>query len=315
MNSIVKVSLIVPVYNVAQYLRQCLDSIISQSYKNLEIILIDDGSIDGSEFICDEYCKIDTRVKVIHQCNQGISGARNTGIDNASGDYLIFVDSDDYVDSDFIGTLLKCVQDSNCMIAECHLKKFKDGTIPEDEKIYKRSEILSAYEWLTETGLGDFISYVLWNKIYKKELFDGIRFPVGRVYEDEATLYKLVYRSGSIYRTYQKLYNYRARENSITTSQMSPKALNDKILALKERISFFDQCNENRIADFACAKHCINLLALHSKYEQMLFDVYATRKQIIHEISEFIPRILFSRIIPFKYKVYILFKFFCLNIK
>lgn len=317
MNALGKVSVIVPVYNVAQYLRQCLDSIISQSYNDLEIILIDDGSKDGSESICDEYCRLDPRVRVIHQCNQGLSKARNVGIDNASGDYIIFVDSDDYISDNFIECLLECIQDSNCMIAECHLKKFTDGTIPKEKEIYKSNKILSAYEWLTETGLGDFISSVVWNKIYKRELFEGISFPIGRVYEDEATLYKIVYRSGRICRTYQKLYNYRLRESSITSSQMTPTALHNKIIALKERISFFDECDEKRIADFACAKHCINILSSHSKYEQILYDAYATRKQIIYEISELIPRILCSSIIPLKYKAYILYKLFCikLNIK
>ena len=214
------ISVIVPIYNVEKYLNRCVDSIINQTYKNLEIILVDDGSPDNCGKICDEYAKKDKRIKVIHKKNGGLSDARNAGIDLAKGKYIGFVDSDDYIEKDMYSYLYNLVLENNAQISICNWYevneneridkniKFNDFTIGKDRAI----------EMLIQDKI---IKNYAWNKLYDISLFKkyDIRYPYGRKMEDVGTTYKLFYYSKKIAIGNKPEYNYIIRSNSIMNSK------------------------------------------------------------------------------------------------
>lgn len=211
-----KISVIVPVYNVEKYLPRCLDSIIKQSYADLEIILVDDGSSDNSGIICDEYAKMDTRIKVIHQENGGLSSARNTALDACTlgGDYISFVDSDDWLEPGFYDFIAENSSNFDILIFDYFLAY-------EDSKkvIYQFSEDqeLDTAKCLLEMSKFNVPSFV-WNKIFSKKLFEKIRFPVGRYYEDQAVMHLLIDKAEKIFYQHKALYNYYQNEKSISHS-------------------------------------------------------------------------------------------------
>lgn len=193
------ISVIVPIYNVEPYLRHCIDSILSQTYHNLEIILIDDGSTDCSGKIADSYQ--DPRIRVLHTDNHGLSTARNLGIGVANGEYLCFVDSDDWIEPELLNTVISEIGDADIVC-------FGFNNSCYDLNIYNRIEAISALinEKLPET---------IWSKLYRKEVFKNIRFPDGRVCEDIATTYKLFLQASSIVCINKTGYHYTQRQNSI----------------------------------------------------------------------------------------------------
>lgn len=184
-------SVIVPVYNVAPYLERCIKSIINQSYQNLEIILIDDGSTDNSGTICDAWAEKDERIMVIHKKNGGLSDARNVGLKVASGAYITFVDSDDWLNLNMYEKLMKIGMAQNCDIVMCNFQKISDensiSICNNDYKIEFYDTISALKALITEQ-----IQQVVWNKIYKKELLNGIYFESGRFHEDEFWSYKII---------------------------------------------------------------------------------------------------------------------------
>ena len=213
------ISVIVPVYNVEKYLPQCLDSIKNQTYTNLEIILVDDGSTDSSGIICEDYAKSDSRIKLYHKENGGLSDARNYGIERASGQYFTFIDSDDYITKDYVSYLLELAQKNEVKIAiGSHTVCYESGKnsykgLGEDKKI-----TISPKETLEHILLDDGIDLSAWAKLYSAELFKEIRYPKGLAFEDTATTYKLIFLSNKIAYGGKSIYNYRIRSNSITTS-------------------------------------------------------------------------------------------------
>lgn len=209
------ISVIVPVYNVENYVSKCIDSILRQTYKNLEIILVDDGSTDRSGAICDEYALKDNRIRVIHKENEGLSGARNTGLALARGRYIGFADSDDWLAEDMYGSLFRALTETNADIAVCgHYLAYATGeTVAESgnggRKIYNRREAVHAIVRDEE------IHSFAWDKLYKKELFDGIKYPAGRYVQDIFTTYRLFMRVGTVVRCDEPKYYYYQRGNSI----------------------------------------------------------------------------------------------------
>ena len=206
------VSIIVPVYNVGAYLRKCLDSILNQTYRELEILVIDDGSTDRSGRICDEYRK-DRRVRVFHTENRGLSCARNLGLDEAKGEWIGFVDADDWIEPDMYELLIEKAVETGADIVECGW--FRE--YPKSTKIRKAetscySLSLKAIEALLQGRL----SYSVWDKVWKKELFSHIRFPEGRVSEDIAVTYKLLEKANLVTGISVPLYHYLQRDSSIT---------------------------------------------------------------------------------------------------
>ena len=237
------ISIIVPVYNVEKYLEECIDSILNQTYKNLEIILVDDGSTDNSGIICEDYAKIDSRIKVIHKKNGGLSDARNVGIDKALGEFIIFVDSDDYIDRSMCEILFAYANKYNVDIVSCNFKRvFEDNIIEfntplfkEKMKIFTSNKILEKYFLTLAPEI-----FATWNKLYKKRLFfadERIRFPVNRLHEDIATTYKLYAKSEKVILLNELLYNYRQRNDSIM-KKISYKNIEDLIITMKEYVNF-----------------------------------------------------------------------------
>lgn len=211
------ISVIIPVYNVEKYLRECLDSVIAQTYKNLEILLVDDGSTDSSGAICDEYAVRDSRVRVIHRENQGVSAARNLALDLAKGSYISFVDADDIIAERFLETLYGAVQETGAEIAACNFRRFQTGEQIEaaagERRLLTRKEALLEMTRLGYNSRGEFITSPC-NKLYKKEIFDAIRYPVGKRYEDEYVIHKLLLRIESFCECTDILYFYRQHSGS-----------------------------------------------------------------------------------------------------
>ena len=207
------ISVIVPVYNVEPYLRKCLDSIINQIYRDLEIIVVDDGSTDGSGAICDEYKEKDDRIKVFHTANRGLSAARNLGLDNATGDWIGFVDSDDWIEPDMYSALIKCAEETGADLVECGCyTDFASATI---ERAAIQGTVTD--KEAVESLIRDEIRTQVWNKIWKLQLFAEIRFPEGRSFEDVATTYKLI-RGATVTGVPENLYHWIQRESSISQS-------------------------------------------------------------------------------------------------
>ena len=207
------VSVIVPIYKVEKYLRKCIDSILEQTYRNLEIILVDDGSPDDCGRICDEYAEKDPRIKVIHKENGGLSDARNWGIEKAAGDYIAFVDSDDWIKADMIEYLLHGISEYHADIAVCNL--YYVSQYKYTVKNYSEDKTYTAKDMLFEL-FDDKIDNYAWNKLYKRELWSDVRYPVGKNFEDILTIYKVLEKAKNIVVLKEPKYYYLLRDDSIS---------------------------------------------------------------------------------------------------
>lgn len=218
------ISVIVPVYNVEEYLPRCVDSILAQTYENLEIILVDDGTKDNAGLICDQYAQKDARIKVIHKTNGGLSSARNAGIDIAQGDYLAFVDSDDWIEPDAYEVMLTAARKYDVKLV-CAGRYDMDGE--QGEKITglcpEKEEVISGAELVRRMFTWNHIDSAAWDKLYHRDLFREIRYPVGRVCEDVPTTYKIALDAGNVAMYPKPIYNYFHRPGSITMSSISEK--------------------------------------------------------------------------------------------
>ncbi len=237
------ISIIVPIYNVEIYLEKCLNSIINQTYKNIEILLINDGSSDNSLRICKKYQKKDKRIVLINKKNGGLSSARNAGIDKASGNYLLFIDSDDYIEIDMIEKLYNNIKSNNADISICNFfitKKNKDRKNKSCKNFTVRDE--KKYNYLYNSySLQTILS---WNKLYKKCLFKNIRYPEGLLHEDQYVIDEILNRAKIInYMTSEFLYHYVQREKSIMNTFNIKRF--DVIKGLEKRIIFFENINRN----------------------------------------------------------------------
>lgn len=242
------ISVIIPVYQVEPYVAHCIESLINQTYKNLEIIVVDDGSDDGSGEICDKYADEDSRIRVIHQENRGLSEARNAGIDIAEGEYLVLIDSDDWVAQRFIEAMYEISTETGCEIVQCNFQSVIDDYVQEDKwegnyTVYTPKEFATASYTLLSWKCN-----VAWNKLYKSSLFSGIRYPTGKIHEDEFTTYKLAWKANKIAVTNAKLYFYRQRADSIMGRSYSIKRL-DAGEALKEKEIFYQERGESELVD------------------------------------------------------------------
>ncbi len=211
------VSVIVPVYNVERYLEQCLDSIIKQTYSSLEILIVNDGSTDQSGEIASRYAGLDDRIILLEKKNGGLSDARNYGLDRVSGDYIMFVDSDDYIEADMVEYLLNAIEKTDAQIAVCGYRVVsEDGeNLPDWESFPKEKVVCSQDYWKVYHEEAYIYGVVAWNKLYRKTVFDRIRFPVGKVHEDEFILHKLLHIADRIVCCPAKKYQYRQRKGGI----------------------------------------------------------------------------------------------------
>lgn len=205
------ISVIIPVYNVEDYLPRCVDSVLAQTYTNLEIFLVDDGSPDNCGKICDEYAARDQRIKVIHKKNGGLSDARNAALDVCSGEYISFVDSDDYVSEDFIESLYHAIKSHHTRLAICGIMKFDEqGHIVADYTPSRQEE----------TASGTKMMETVWrpsacNKLYDRSLFHGLRYPFGKLYEDLFIYHEILAQLDRVVLTGKNSYFYFTRQNSI----------------------------------------------------------------------------------------------------
>lgn len=217
------VSIIIPVYNIADYIKKCVDSILVQTYENFEILLIDDGSTDNSSAVCDAIAKTDSRIKVIHKENGGVSAARNTGLEAMQGDYVTFVDGDDYIANDFIECLYNALVSSNADISTCgHYRVDFDGSL---KKIYHLSDdpdtviVTSGKDAVTNMFYGQLCSASSGSKLYKRKLFNNLRFPDYIMGEDTYVVYHTFKKADVIAHTNKPLYYYVQHSASVTNSK------------------------------------------------------------------------------------------------
>jgi glycosyltransferase involved in cell wall biosynthesis len=240
-----KISVIVPIFNVEKYLYKCIDSIINQTYASLEIILIDDGSTDNCGVICDDYSLKDNRIKIIHKQNGGLSDARNAGLDVATGNYISFIDSDDYIHKRFYETLINLIVKYNADIAQCEYSNIyeEDTNNFSNDKFNINERITVLYN--NNSALNNLFNenyintVVVWNKLYKRELFKNIRYPKGKVHEDEYTTYRVLFNTKKMILTRKRMYYYVQRSTSIMGKGFSIKHL-DKLDAYYEQILFYN---------------------------------------------------------------------------
>ena len=216
-----QISVIVPVYKVEPYLHKCVDSILVQTFTDFELILIDDGSPDNCGNICDEYAEKDSRVKVIHQKNGGLSAARNAGLDwvfaNSSSEWIAFVDSDDYVAENYLELLYEAATENNADLAMCGFKRVDDKDKEIEGSIYfadsvankvESFQLIADYPW----------TVVAWGKLYKRELFDNIRYPIGKISEDEFVIHKILCKTEKVALNSNQSYYYVDRKESLTNT-------------------------------------------------------------------------------------------------
>ncbi|MBR9961668.1 glycosyltransferase family 2 protein [Anaerostipes sp. Marseille-Q3525] len=242
------ISVIVPVYNVEKYLKKCVDSITSQTYKNLEILLVDDGSTDSSGQICNEFEKNDARIKVIHKKNGGLSDARNAGLDRAKGQYYAFIDSDDYIQDNTIEIMLNAIKKNKSEIAVCNMIRFlEEGETvqfycPTDHEVLYQGN--QRYKTLNQPSVC--------NKLFEAKLFEGIRFPKGKYYEDTFVYHEVLYRANSIVLTGTDSYWYLSREDSILGQPQYTERYFDFIEAVYKRADFLLKHDVQPYAKEAC---------------------------------------------------------------
>lgn len=285
------ISVIVPVYNAEQYLRRCIDSICAQTFEALEIILVDDGSTDGSREICEEYVKKDDRIRFVGQQNQGVSSTRNKGLDMASGKFIGFVDSDDWIEPDMYQVLFQNLCDFNADISACiHDRKM--------EKVKEAGAIsvLDRQEAMITVLQNRIIGVYTWNKLYKKELFNNVRYPKGRVYEDSYVILDLLESISRMVIINAPLYHYTKREGSISNTLYN-KSAEDRIYSAKKNMKLAESkypallpITKDRYinAHYTCLKEILreppnthlNELKKHSKFLQknLLYILFVWRK-------------------------------------
>lgn len=271
-----KISVIVPVYNVENDIENCLDSVLGQDYKNLQIILVDDGSTDNSGKICDKYAKIDERIQVVHKKNGGLADARNVGLEIANGNYIAFLDSDDYIYPTFYKDLYKMVKEHDADIGECEFLRIaiKDKNIVREiiDKAQKKkifNELISrteALRLLYGPRLKPYVNkVVVWNKLYKKSILRGITFPVGKLHEDEYTTYKILAKANKIASTNKILHGYMQTPNSIMRQEIKWQRIEDNLDAYMKSSEFFKNNNNKEIEMKSRRRYLENCIELAGK--------------------------------------------------
>lgn len=235
------ISVIVPIYKVEKYLKKCLDSIINQTYNNLEIILVDDGSPDNCPALCDEYAQKDSRIRVIHKQNGGLSSARNAGFEIATSEYISFVDSDDYLNQNMYEKMMKLMLDTDADLCVCNYEKVDENgnILSSDSESPLKEEIINATQALHKLTEANNCYYVTaWNKIYKRNILTNSTFPIGKIHEDEFAIHYILDKCKRIATT-SKAYYYYVQRNGSIMSQRSETEILDVIEALLDRYDYY----------------------------------------------------------------------------
>lgn len=242
MNETVKISVIIPVYNIRDYLERCVSSVTNQTYHNLEIILVDDGSTDGSDMICDRFAEQDERIVVIHKENGGLSDARNAGIDRASGEFISFIDGDDYIESNMYEVMIQAVQDDIPLVV-CGIRALNSEGVCLRDYVWNRNrnEVLTQRECFLAFMAGNYNGFDVasWNKLYRRDLFENIRFLKGIISEDIECLYRILDKVDKCVCVKESLYVYVQREGSITNSGFYEKQM-DVLYTLRKIVTYIE---------------------------------------------------------------------------
>ena len=289
------ISIIVPVYNVERYLSQCIDSILAQTYENLEIILVDDGSTDNSGKICEDYADRNFRIKTVHKTNEGLANARNNGIEKAAGEYVSFVDSDDYIAKDYIEYLYDMVNANSAQIAVCGYQKVyetESNSISDETNTKKSVRVYNSFNALSALLYQRGVISSAWGRLFKRELFSTIRFPKGRRHEDVAVMYKLFDQAGTIAVGNQKKYYYRQRPDSIVHSAFDSRRM-DYIIFTQECIEYMQDRHPD-LENAAISRHfsaCFELFASIGKNKKS----YSKEcEKLVREIKKYRKIVLFD---------------------
>ena len=256
------ISVIVAAYNIESYLPKCLESLIGQSYQKLEIIVVDDGSADGTGAVCDKYAKRDSRIRVIHQQNQGLSGARNAGLAIASGDYIGYVDGDDWIETDMYRAMLEACESKKAELAICAYRKIAKGKEPEKythkEYTLDREEALEIYICDNKTY---HIYNSVWSKLFRKDIIEGIKFPVGKKSEDIMYTTRAMVNANTCVFLDTPYYNYVVdREDSIMNKKLHERRFYDEIPFWKEQIDYLKQKGFEELSEKAFYHFCRKML-------------------------------------------------------
>ena len=275
------ISVIVPVYNVAPYLKKCLDSILAQTYRHLEIVLVDDGSTDGSGDICDAYARRDDRIKICRQENKGVAAARNSGLDLAGGDYIGFVDPDDWVLPNMYEELLRLIREHTANIAQCGvlLDDHSGEATPEPQLLEINGE-----ELLERTIL-ESLPVVLWCNLYAADIWRGLRFAEGYCYEDEIIFPEITKRCGKFVRTSTMLYNYNRVNTGIVRGIKTMMHLRSKEKSIESYMDFFEKnfvCAE--LAAFHLCKMIPSYRLIIDKNEYINIDTSIMHNKKMHKL-------------------------------
>ena len=235
------VSIIVPIYNVEEYLDECVTSIVNQTYKDIEIILVDDGSTDGSGQLCEAWKAKDDRIKVIHKVNGGLSDARNAGMKIATGDLIGFVDSDDYISEDMYYRMVNAMEQSGSRVALCSVTSETDEIdcqkqAAADYQVFLGRDMINKTVFKEVTGL----SYSVWKYLFKREVIGDAIFPVGKYYEDVLFIINALWNQDKVAYLKDKLYYYRLRQDSITGVKISDKHVDDMLTYVSGVLDFYN---------------------------------------------------------------------------
>jgi glycosyltransferase involved in cell wall biosynthesis len=259
------ISVLVPVYNAAPWLQESLQSILAQTYRNFELILIDDGSNDGSAEICDTFVAGDDRVRAVHQANAGVAAARNRGVDIARGDWIAFIDADDMAHPRYLEYLMGLCLRHNCEVAQCRQMRSEQfdpvlfGVEVDDVVLYTGQQM----QWGL-CGRGGTRS-MLWCKLFRRELFDSVRFPVGLIHEDEAAMHHLLANARRMAFSTSKFYYYRTTPDSIMNKPLSEQRL-DMLPIMAERQAFYWQKGWRLLAYATAQRHCASIIDLYRRF-------------------------------------------------
>lgn len=295
------ITIVIPIYNVEKYISRCIDSVINQTYQNIEIILIDDGSPDNCPLICDDYQKMDKRIKVIHKENGGLSDARNVGIKNATGKYITFIDSDDYIENDYIEYLYSLIRKYHTNISICANYLIKKNKTKSSGTGYKEM-ILEQKECIKRMLLNHGFSVSAWSKLYNISLFKDIEYPKGKIFEDNGTTYKLIMKCKNIAYGEKAKYCYIIRDDSITTSNF-----NEKKMALIELTDEMCDAIDNKYIDLSDYTTLKKIESRFSILRLMIFDKKYGKGKEINDIISYIKSnwkfILNNKLVPLRDRI------------
>ncbi|WP_049945249.1 glycosyltransferase family 2 protein [Butyrivibrio sp. AC2005] len=279
------VSIVIPIFNVEKYVSECLDSVLAQTYKKLEIIAIDDGSTDDSGKICDKYASMDNRIRVIHNTNGGVAAARNCGLDESHGEYIAFVDSDDIVAENYIEELLGACLLYDCKISQCKHIRFINNEYKELKKSLEKGTciLLDGREVTKKIYSNEGVdTTALCTKLYHKSVFEGQRFPLGKIHEDFFLSFELLYTTPKIACMDYTLYYYRKSENSITTVKFNKKRLH-YLEAVETQMNYYERSGDNELFNMSLEHYMYSIMNFidlaHRDMEQDLKEVIDVLKE------------------------------------